>query len=59
MCFSGDDFNTMIFATVTADRNVSDLKKGILAIGIFGEMDDQRIFNNKVVMIESKAYFEV
>ncbi|XP_069814290.1 NFX1-type zinc finger-containing protein 1-like [Dendropsophus ebraccatus] len=60
VCLSKDNFRKMLFATV-ADRNVDDLKNGVIAL-IFTEESRQQLAQFKVddtfLMIEATAYFE-
>lgn len=60
VCLSKDNFRNMLFATV-ADRNVSDLQKGVIAL-IFTEESRQQLVQYEVddnfLMIEATAYFE-
>ncbi|XP_069588374.1 NFX1-type zinc finger-containing protein 1-like [Ranitomeya imitator] len=60
VCLSNDNFKNMLFATV-ADKNVSDLKKGVIAL-MFTEESRQKLpqyaVDDKFLMIEATTYFE-
>ncbi|XP_077125746.1 NFX1-type zinc finger-containing protein 1-like [Ranitomeya variabilis] len=60
VCLSNDNFKNMLFATV-ADRNVSDLKKGVIAL-VFTEESRQQLtqyaVDVKFLMVEATTYFE-
>uniref|UniRef100_A0A1X7UJV6 RZ-type domain-containing protein n=1 Tax=Amphimedon queenslandica TaxID=400682 RepID=A0A1X7UJV6_AMPQE len=57
LCLSNDNFHTLLFATV-ANRNVKELKSGVIAIKVL-DSSVERISNHlKYKMIESPAYFE-
>ena len=59
LCFSKDQFRTMIFATV-ADRDPDQLAMGLLDVRFVGGLGIQNYFRNREVMqmVESSAYFE-
>ncbi|XP_073534627.1 NFX1-type zinc finger-containing protein 1-like isoform X8 [Phyllobates terribilis] len=60
VCLSNDNFKNMLFATV-ADRKVSDLQKGVIAL-IFTEESRQQMaqyaVDDNFLMIEATTYFE-
>ncbi|OCT76170.1 NFX1-type zinc finger-containing protein 1 [Xenopus laevis] len=60
VCLSKDNFRNMFFATV-ADRNVTDLHKGVITL-MFCEESRQALeshtLNDSFLMVEATAYFE-
>ncbi|XP_060086142.1 NFX1-type zinc finger-containing protein 1-like [Ylistrum balloti] len=59
VCFSSDNFRTLLFATV-AERDPKKLKEGILDVKFEG-VSNRTVnlhFNKKYVMAETVAYFE-
>ncbi|XP_073534653.1 NFX1-type zinc finger-containing protein 1-like isoform X2 [Phyllobates terribilis] len=60
ICLSNDNFKNMLLATV-ADRKVSDLQKGVIAL-IFTEESRQQLaqyaVDDNFLMIEATTYFE-
>ncbi|XP_046576441.1 NFX1-type zinc finger-containing protein 1-like [Haliotis rubra] len=59
VCLSQDDFETIIFATVT-NRNVQDLEKGIIQVRFESGQDVvlNASANDSFIMAETTAYFE-
>ncbi|XP_053570366.1 NFX1-type zinc finger-containing protein 1 isoform X2 [Bombina bombina] len=60
VCLSNDNFKNMFYATV-ADRNVKDLKMGIITL-MFTEESRQKLaqysIEDRFLMVETTAYFE-
>ncbi|XP_031564675.1 NFX1-type zinc finger-containing protein 1-like [Actinia tenebrosa] len=57
LCLSKDNFKTMTFATV-ADRKPEELAKGFLDVRFIDGVEPAVKSNEKIVMVESPAYFE-
>ncbi|KAM4688986.1 NFX1-type zinc finger-containing protein 1-like [Discoglossus pictus] len=60
VCLSKDNFENMLFATVT-DRSVTDLRNGIITL-MFTEESRKKLveysFDDTFLMVETTAYFE-
>ena len=56
LCLMNDDHSTVLFATI-ADRNVEDLKKGILTVNIITDVDVMDLPPSRYRMIESPGFY--
>ncbi|KAJ8878733.1 hypothetical protein PR048_019319 [Dryococelus australis] len=56
LCFTRDNFHSIIFGKVL-DRNLEDLKKGLILIDLCNE-NEKQISESNYKMIESEVYFE-
>ncbi|GAB1605470.1 NFX1-type zinc finger-containing protein 1-like [Argonauta hians] len=56
LCFSADNFVATYYGTVS-DRNLAELKRGIITVRFFIDVTMDMVLNKQFIMLESKAFY--